>query len=430
MEGIIDSGHLELASVHRFPNGPVHADGHLRWDFDGLVRHVTHGLAQVDAESVGIDAWAVDYGLLDADGELLAAPVSYRDDRTASAIDEIHQLIPPAELYRTNGLQFLPFNTIYQLVAERRGALWSRAAHIVLIPDLLAHRLTGELRTETTNASTTGLLDPRAHEWSAPILERLGLPDRMLPRLEAPGSSRGRTSSGVAVTTVASHDTASAVAAVPATSEHFAYIASGTWSLVGVELDAPVLSDAARHANFTNELGVDGRTRFLRNVGGLWLLQECMRAWNRDDLDEVLAAAADAPPGPVIDVDDQSFIAPGRMPDRIAAAAGRDLSEGETARTILESLAHAYARTIEHAITLTGKRVDVVHIVGGGCQNALLCQLTADAVRRPVIAGPIEATAVGNVLVQARTHGAAPATLEGMRAMVARSFDLRTYRPS
>ena len=430
MEGTIDGGRVELTTVHRFPNGPIAADGHLRWDFEELVRQVAVGLAHVDAESLGIDTWAVDYGLLDADGGLLAAPISYRDGRTAAVVDAVHQLIPRAELYRSNGLQFMPFNTIYQLAAERQGHLWSRAYHIVLIPDLLAHRLTGELRTEATNASTTGLLDPYTHQWSAPILEHLGFPARMLPEIERPGSVRGRTQDGTVVTTVASHDTASAVAAVPAVTEHFAYIASGTWSLVGLEIDRPVLSFAARSANFTNELGVDGRIRFLRNVGGLWLLQECMRSWGREDLERLLAAAADTPRGAIIDVDDPSFIAPDGMPDRIAAAAGRELTEAETVRCILDSLAEAYARTIDDATNLTGTRVEVVHVVGGGSQNALLCQLTADVTGRPVIAGPVEATALGNILVQARAHGAAPTSLEDLRSVVANSFELKRYTPS
>ncbi|UDY34915.1 rhamnulokinase [Dermatobacter hominis] len=430
MAGTVSRDGIQLDAVHRFPNGPVEVDGHLRWDFEHIVQQVAAGLRMIDAESVGIDTWAVDYGLLDASGELLAPPISYRDERTSSVIDEVHHLIPPAELYRLNGLQFLPFNTIYQLAAERRGPLWSSAAHVALIPDLLAHRLTGVLRTELTNASTTGLLDPRTHQWSPSILDRLGLPAQMLTQVEPPGVVRGETDAGAAVTTVASHDTASAVAAVPAVTEHFAYIASGTWSLVGVELDRPLLTAAARQGNFTNELGVDGRIRFLRNVGGLWLLQECMREWDCHDLDTLLAAAGETARGPLIDVDDRSFIAPGSMPERICAAARRELKKVEIVRCILDSLAVAYAGTIDHLASTTGTRIDVVHIVGGGAQNELLCRLTADATGRPVIAGPVEATALGNVLVQARAHGAAPRSLEELRAVVAGSFDLRRYEPT
>jgi rhamnulokinase len=302
----------------------------------------------------------------------------------------------------------------------------------VLLPDLLAYRLTGELRTELTNASTTGLLDVRTRDWSTALLDRVGIPSAMLPPIEASGRNRGATARGVPVTTVGSHDTASAVVAVPAKTDRFAYISSGTWSLVGLELDAPVLTDAACAANFTNELGVDNRVRFLRNVAGLWLLQECLRAWPRASLTDLLDAAGRlSGDGPHIDVDDAGFIAPGDMPARIWAAAGRSaLTPPETVRCILDSLAAAYARTVEQAVELTGRHVDVIHIVGGGSQNALLCRLTADATGRPVIAGPAEATALGNVVVQARTHGAIPASLEAIRALLAASIELRTYEPA
>jgi len=433
MAGTVDGDHIRLEAVHRFANGVVERDGHLRWDLDRIFDEVRTGLSKTpDALSIGIDTWAVDYGLLDADGRLLAQPIAYRDDRTAAVIDEVHALVPPAELYATSGVQFLPFNTIYQLVAEQRGPLWEQAAHAVLLPDLLAHRLTGQLRAEATNASTTGLLDAGTRRWSTDLLDRLGIPRSLLPDIEPPGSVRGTAAGGSVVTTVGSHDTASAVVGVPATTDRFAYIASGTWSLVGLELDAPVLAEAARQANFTNELGVDGRTRFLRNVGGLWLLQECLREWRRGDLEDVLVRASQLPgDGPTIDVDDPALIAPGGMPARIAAAAGRpSLTEAETVRCILDSLAAAYARTIHEAATLAGRDVEVVHVVGGGSQNQPLCQLTADACGLPVIAGPVEATAIGNVAVQARTHGALPATLEAIRAGIAATSHLRRFDPT
>jgi rhamnulokinase len=432
MAGRVSDGRLDLDAVHRFPNGVVARDGHLRWDFDRLLDEVRTGLARIPAAtSIGISTWAVDYGLLDAEGHLLAQPIAYRDDRTAKVIDDVHASVSPEELYAINGLQFLPFNTLYQLAAEQRSPTWDRASHVVLLPDLLAQRLTGVLRTEVTNASTTGLLDARTHEWSTTLLHRLGVPPAMLPALDAPGELRGTTGDGTPVVTVGSHDTASAVVAVPATSDRFAYIASGTWSLVGLELPAPVLTEAARGANFTNELGVDHRTRFLRNVGGLWLLQECLRTWGRDDLQVLLAQAATAPPGgPSIDVDDPAFIPPGGMPDRIAAATGRaDLEPSQIVRCILDSLAMAYARTIHLAAELAGATVEVVHIVGGGSQNQLLCQLTADATGRLVLAGPIEATARGNVIVQARADGMLPGRLEEIRARMAATLELRRYEP-
>jgi rhamnulokinase len=301
----------------------------------------------------------------------------------------------------------------------------------LLLPDLLAFWLTGEQGTELTNASTTGLLDVQTKDWSMSLMDRLAIPHDLFPPIEPPGTVRGRTPDGIPVTTVASHDTASAVVGVPATTDRFAYVVSGTWSLVGLELEHPVLSDAARTANFTNETGVDGRTRFLRNVGGLWLLQECLREWGRDDLDALLAGAERLPAGgPQVDVDDPAFIAPGAMPDRIAAAVGDALDPVRTTRCILDSLAAGYARTVHRAAELAGTNVDVVHVVGGGSQNELLCRLTAEAAQLPVLAGPVEATALGNVLVQARAHGALPPSLEGVRRRLADATPLRRYEPS
>ncbi len=434
MAGAVDGERVTLRAVHRFVNGIVERDGHLRWDLTRLHAEVLTGLAMVpDAESLGIDTWGVDYGLLDADGRLMAEPISYRDDRTAGLIDDVHATVPPERLYKITGLQFLPFNTIYQLAAERRGPYWPRATRAALIPDLLAYWLTGELRSEVTNASTTGLLDVHTLNWSAELLDRVGIPHELLPPIESPGRRRGLTASGMAVTTVGSHDTASAVVAVPATTDRFAYISSGTWSLVGLELDRPVLTDDARRANFTNETGVDDRTRFLRNVGGLWLLQECLRAWRRDDdLLDLLAAASGIPSGgPSIDIDDPVFNPPGDMPRRVAVAAGAaSMNECETVRCILESLASAYARTVHLGSGIAGKAVEVVHIVGGGSRNELLCQLTADAAGLPIMAGPTEAAALGNVLVQARAAGAVPPSLEALRAGVAATTPLRRYDPS
>ncbi|MDG2025952.1 MAG: rhamnulokinase [Acidimicrobiales bacterium] len=429
---VTDAGGLDIEVVHRFPNGVVERDGHLRWDFNRLLAEVETGLKAVPgAESVGISTWGVDYGLLDEHGTLLADPIAYRDDRTTEVIEEVHARVDPVELYETTGVQFLPFNTIYQLAAERLQPIWARTAHVALIPDLVAHHLTGELRTELTNASTTGLLDARTRQWALPLLDRLGIERDLLPPIEAPGSVRGHKTDGTPVVSVGSHDTASAVVGVPATSEHFAYIVSGTWSLVGLELDSPVLTDAARQANFTNEAGVDGRTRFLRNVGGLWLLQECLREWGRDDLDALLAAAAALPRGgPLVDADNDAFIPPGDMPERVATSAGRELTEAETVRCILDSLAAGYARTIETASALAERPVDIVHVVGGGSQNELLCQLTADATGLPVLAGPVEATARGNLIVQARTAGDLPESLAEIRDRSASTLPLRRYQPA
>jgi rhamnulokinase len=431
MRGVVDGDRVELEAVHRFGNGVVELDGHLRWDLTALHREVLVGLERIpEPASIGIDTWGVDYGLVDERGALLAEPIAYRDDRTSTALDDVHRVVAPDELFAINGLQMLPITTIYQLVAERRGPLLDRAAHAVLLPDLVAAWLTGELRTEVTNASTTGLLDVRTRRWATELFERLDLPVDLLPALQAPGERRGTTSSGVPVVAVGSHDTASAVVAVPATTDRFAYICSGTWSLVGLELGSPVLSEAARLANFTNEAGVDGTTRFLRNVGGLWLLQECLRAWGRHDLDSLLAAAgARSADGPRIDVDDPAFIPPGRMPERIARAAGRPMAEVATVRCIIDSLADAYARTVHTAAALADVEVDVVHVVGGGSRNELLCQLTADATGLPVVAGPAEASALGNVVVQARAAGLVPESLASIRRVLAAGTAVQTYQP-
>jgi rhamnulokinase len=432
--GVLEGDRMQLRQVERFPNGPVEHDGHLRWNLTRLYAHVVDGLRRVpDAESVGIDAWGVDYGLLDRDGSLLAEPVAYRDGRTAEVVQDVHEQITPRELYHITGTQFLPFNTIYQIAAEQRGPLWRRAARAVLVPDLVAYWLTGELRTEITNASTTGLLNVGEATWSAELFGRLGIPADLFPPIEMPGAVRGTTSSGLPVVTVGSHDTASAVAGVPATTPHFAFISSGTWSLVGVELEEPVLTEEARRANFTNELGVEGRIRFLRNVGGLWLLEECVREWATGPRSALLDEAERlAPGGPLIDPDDPSFIAPGGMATRIAEAAeGRStaMSPPAIVRCILDSLAMAYARTLDQAASFAGWEIDVVHIVGGGSRNRLLCQLTADAMGLPVLAGPTEATALGNLVVQACSRGACPSSLEAMRACIAASTDLKEYRP-
>ncbi|GAB2572996.1 rhamnulokinase [Microlunatus antarcticus] len=453
--GVVDDGRVELHTVHRFANGAVRDGDRLRWDLSGLFAEVLVGLTRLgeafaDVTSIGVDTWAVDYGLLDTDGRLLAEPTAYRDDRTTPAVlAAVHERVSAADLYVVNGLQSLPFTTVYQLAAEQRGPLWPRVRHAVLLPDLIGYWLTGELRTEVTNASTTGLLDARTRTFPADLAARLDLPVDLFPPLVQPGEPLGALlpavaaetglPPGVTVVAVGSHDTASAVVGVPATEPAWAYVSSGTWSLVGLELDAPVLTPESRTANFTNEGGVDGRTRFLRNVGGLWLLSESLRDWAERgepaELEALLDQAAALPAGgPTIDVDDDTFIAPGDMPARIreaCRAAGQEVpaSSAAVVRCVLESLAAAYARTLDQAERLTGRTVEVVHVVGGGSQNALLCQLAADATGRPVLAGPVEATALGNVMVQARTAGSLTGTLEEMRARTAEQLDLRRYDP-
>lgn len=456
--GHIGDAVATLQVVHRFPNGVVEINGSLHWDLEGLFAQVLVGLASAAEHaageggtitSIGIDTWAVDYGLIDSTGSLAGPPFSYRDGRGATRVDEVHESLSPERLYKTTGLQHLPFNTIYQLAAEKNLT----GMQALLIPDLIAFKLTGERRSESTNASTTGLYDALAGEWASEFLTLMNLPPGLFPPLIEPGETIGNLQEGIAVLTglsvstkvvaVGSHDTASAVAAVPAEGENFAYISSGTWSLVGVELGAPVLTEASRLANFTNERGVDGAIRYLRNVGGLWLLSESMRTWEAEAagsgtqmpaLAELLAAAAAEPRGAVIDVDSAEFIAPGNMPERICAAIHTRAEALENrpsavVRCILDSLSDAYAATVQMAQDLSGRSVAVIHIVGGGSQNELLCQLTANATGLPVVAGPVEATALGNVLVQARTAGEAPASLADLRAIVAASYPGRRYEP-
>ncbi|GAA2388135.1 rhamnulokinase family protein [Nonomuraea africana] len=427
MRAEISSGRVDLVEVHRFANRPVSVAGTLHWDVLGLYAEVLDGLRRAGpVESVGIDSWAVDYGLLDGDGRLIGNPVHYRDARTARYTERLD-----ADRYEVNGLQFLPFNTLYQLLEDRLD----QAETLLMIPDLLAYWLTGLRGAELTNASTTGLFDVRERTWARPLITRLGLPARIFPEISEPGSVVGPVTAELGfdtvVTRVASHDTASAVAAVPASTPNFAYISCGTWSLVGVELDSPVLGDDSRAANFTNEAGIDGTIRYLRNVMGLWILQECLRAWGECDLEGLLQAAARAEPGQMtIDPDDPSFLPPGDMPARIAAYCSRTgqpapADRAQAVRCILESLALAYQRAVSDAARLSGREIDVVHLVGGGARNALLCQLTADATGLPVVAGPVEAAALGNVLVQARARGLAG----DLREFVRRSQPLRTYHP-
>jgi len=445
MLGRVGPDHLELTEVHRFRNGGVRLPDGLYWDVLGLYTDVLTGLRAAAREEhlagLAVDSWAVDYGLLDARGALQGNPRHYRDPRTDAVIDDVHAKLDPARLYGVTGLQFLPFNTLYQLAAE--PVLDGRRA--LLVPDLLGYWLTGRQVAEETNASTTGLLDARTGGWSPPLLEALGLPHGLLPDVIAAGDVLAPLTGEVGaeigvdyalpVTTVGSHDTASAVVGVPAETDRFGYISCGTWGLVGVELDAPVLTEDSRKANFTNERGVDGTIRYLRNVMGLWLLSESMRTWDLRgvgvELDDVLtAAAALAAGGPRIDPDDPVFLPPGDMPERIIRAAGlRDPEPAAVVRCILDSLAVAFAEAMADAERLSGRPVEVVHLVGGGSQNALLCQLTADAVGRPVVAGPVEATALGNVLVQARTHGVLSGDLAALRGRVRAASRLHRYEP-
>lgn len=449
---LAEEASIELSECARFPNGPVTGpDGRLHWDLPRLWEGVVAGLAEagrraaargLELSGIGVDTWAVDYGLFGQHDEHLLAPARcYRDPRYPAVAEEVREELGAQWLFQANGLQHLPFNTAYQLVAEAAAPAVGQADGLLLIPDVINLWLTGRRVAEVTNASTTGLLDPQTRRWSPSVLEALaalrpGLTPLLgnLPPLVEPGHVlgplgpwvQGRTGLGpVPVIAVASHDTASAVVGAPLRAGS-AYISSGTWSLVGVELDAPILSAAAREAGFTNELGADGTVRFLKNVAGLWVFDECRRQWEREGtpqpLAELLAQTAAQPPSArVIDLNGPQFLPPGDMPARVREAAR---AEGlaadhpaQAARLVLDSLAHAYAAAIRQAGALTGSPIREVVVVGGGSQNRLLNHLTAAATGLPVVAGPVEAAALGNVLIQARAVGGGGQTLTELRSL-------------
>jgi rhamnulokinase len=453
MLGYVGHNELALRPVARFPNGVVTTSEGLHWDVSGLYRSVLAGLSAAVAEepavqSIGVDSWAVDYALLAGD-RMLGEPHHYRDARNLPAVDAVHSVVSPQDLYAANGLQHLPFNTLYQFTADRIAGALDHADGFLLIPDLIGFWLTGHRVAELTNASTTGLLSIQNRKWDDALIDRLGLPRAMFPQLVEPGTDLGPLRSDVTaelgidarinLTTVGSHDTASAVVAVPSSDPDFAYISCGTWGLVGVELERPVLSEASRLANFTNEGGVDGRVRYLHNVMGLWLLSESVRTWEAEgatvDLPALLdAAAAVSATPPLFDANDPRFLTPGDMPARIAdwlVEHGERVpaTMAEMVRCIIESLADAFVAAVLTARELSGATVNVIHIVGGGSQNVLLCQLVADRSGLPVFAGPVEATAIGNVLVQARTAGAVSGSLEALRSLVASAFSPKRYLP-
>jgi rhamnulokinase len=453
--GLLEESRLRLEVVHRFANGPVRTLDSLHWDVLRLYSEMLNGLRLCGArhgviDGLGVDTWGVDFALLGRDGTLLGNPRHYRDPHTEGILEAAFQRVPRLDLYRQTGVQFMRFNTLFQLLALQRprSPLLDVAETLLFIPDLFHYFFTGIKVNERTDASTSQMLDPRTRTWAPDLLRAFGLPGRILGTLVEPGTVLGPLRSSVALETgvspmpviaPASHDTASAIAAVPAApGTSWAYISSGTWSLMGVELPAPLLTDAALDANFTNEGGVEGRTRFLKNVMGLWLVQECRRAWERTgtslSYDELTRLAAAAPGfASIVDPDDASFVLPPNMPAALADYCRRTrqavpTEPGAVIRCALESLALRYRWVLDRLEELTGRRLDAIHVVGGGSQNGLLCQLTADACDRPVLAGPVEATAIGNVLVQAigvRVLGA----LADAREVVRRSFEIHTYLP-
>jgi rhamnulokinase len=448
--GRFDGGRVSLEEIHRFPNTPVRLPDGLHWDVLRFISEIKEGLAKAmreeQIEGIGIDSWGVDFGLLDGGGTLVSNPYHHRDTRTEGLIEEAFGRVPKEEIYKTTGIQFLPINTLYQLLAMRGSPLLDAAETMLLIPDLMNYWLTGEKACEYTNATTTQLLDLQQGGWARDLFEGMDLPSRILAPIVQPATELGpllpevaeEVGAGPPVFAVASHDTASAVVAVPAEGENFAYISSGTWSLVGVELPRPVVTEEGLDANFTNEGGFGGKTRLLKNVMGLWLLQECRRQWAREgheySYEELARLAEDAPPaGPLIDPDHPTFLSPGDMPSRIRSfceetGQGPPEEPAAVVRCVFESLALKYRHAIEQAERLAGRAIGTVNVVGGGSQNSLLCQLTSDATRRLVLAGPVEATALGNLMVQAyaREH---LTSLAEIRETVRRSVEVQEYEP-
>jgi rhamnulokinase len=451
MLGTLDSGRLAVEELHRFANTPVRVFDALYWDTLRLWHEIQRGLAiagrerRLRLDGIGIDTWGVDFALLGADGALADNPRHYRDARTNGVMEKVFNVVPRAEVFAETGIQFMQLNSLYQFYALKlAGSPALEAARTLLfMPDLLNYWLTGVARAELTIASTSQFYDPRKKTWACDLLERLGLPTDILPEIVAPGTRLGPLLDSVAraaglgavpVYATGCHDTASAVAAVPAEGTNWCYISSGTWSLMGAELDEPVINERVLAGNLTNEIGAAGKVRFLKNIAGLWLLQECRRAWALEGAeytyDELVRLAGEARSrGTLIDVD--AFLEPGDMARKIVAhcqARGQTPPEtpGEFTRTILESLAERYRQVLEILESLAERRFEVIHIVGGGSRNALLNQLVADATGRTVIAGPSEATAIGNVLIQAIGAGEL-AGLEEARGVVRRSFGVQTF---
>jgi len=460
VSGAFDGRILELAELHRFENGPVSFGGKLVWDFVGLWKGILSGLRAAairhgDAvSSVGVDTWGVDFSFLTADDALLAEPVCYRDARTRGLLEEAFSIVPREEIFAATGLQFMELNTLFQLLALKKEnpSLLEAADRFLMMPDLVHWLLSGERSNERTDATTTQCFDPQQGRWATDLLERFGLPTRLFAAVAEPGSDLGlirsevRRETGlgdVRVILPGTHDTASAVAAVPAleppsSRPDWCYVSLGTWALVGAELDRPLVTPECLARNFTNEGGVGGTTRLLKNLCGLWLVQQCRASWQRAGQewtwDQLTALAAEAPAlQTLIDPNHPSLVAPTDMPAAIrelAAASGQPVPEstGAVVRTALESVAANVRKTLGELDELVGRRIGRIHVVGGGVQNKLLCQMIADAANRPVVAGPVEATAIGNLLVQLMARDGR-VDLRSVREVVRDSFDPVTYEP-
>jgi rhamnulokinase len=458
--GRFDGDRLRLEEVHRFENGPVEMAGRMYWDLPGLWTRVRQGLCAARAaeggdtiRSVGVDTWGVDFGLLGRGDELLGNPYHYRDSRTNGMLERAFTTVPREEIFRQTGLQFMQINSLYQLLAMKLGGspLLDAAESLLFMPDLIHWLLTGVKCNEMTDASTSQFYNPAKGGWATELLDKLGLPTRILGKIVQPGTRLGPLRGAVAAETglraevvlPGTHDTASAVMAVPAQSApgqrpDWCYISLGTWALMGIESPRPVINDQVLQLNFTNEGGVGNTTRLLKNITGLWLVQECRRVWSQggqpwhwEDINRLAAAAR--PLVSFINPDAADFLAPDDMPRAIAdfcARTGQTVpqNEGAVLRCALDSLAMKFRQVLEYCEALGGGRIETIHIVGGGTQNRLLCQMAADACGRRVVAGPVEATAIGNIMLQAVTDGAVGSIAEA-REVVRRSFEVEEYVP-
>ncbi len=452
--GTLGDEKIATRELTRFPNNPARLSGHLHWNLLSLFEDIKGGLracaavARVVPESVAVDTWGVDFGLLAKDGSVLGFPYAYRDDRTRGLMEKFFKKTPRERVYERTGIQFLPFNSLFQLYAmvRQHSPLLDCAHNLLFMPDLFTYFLSGEKANEFTIASTSQLLDMRSRVWSTELMTALGVPMGILQRVEPPGTVMGKLVPSVAeevdlpevrVIATASHDTAAAIAAIPAAGENWAYISSGTWSLMGVETADPIITPEALDANFTNEGGVGETIRFLKNIAGLWLLQQSRKEWAREaDLSyaDLAAMAAGAKPfRSLVDPDWPEFLNPPSMPDAIrqyclVSGQPAPAEPADFTRCILESLALKYRFTLDQLRRLTGRRIEMIHVIGGGSRNELLCQFTADATGLPVVAGPAEATAMGNIMVQALGLGYVR-SLSEIRSVVRRSVELKMYTP-
>jgi rhamnulokinase len=460
--GTLDGDRLTLAEKHRFSNPMGRMNGHLYWNLLAQWEELKTGLRKAAVEQhgdqkspvtlhgIGVDTWGVDFGLLSSSGEILGNPFNYRDSRTDGMFEIAFARVPREQIFEATGIQFMEINSLYQFMAmkESKSALLSVADTLLFVPDLFNYLFTGVRKCEFSIVTTSQMYDPRKKTWAKEMMEKLGLPTKILPEIVPSGTVIGPLQKSVAdecgvdpipVIAPASHDTASAVAAVPAEGSDWCYISSGTWSLMGVEIPEPIINEKSLRYNYTNEGGVGGTIRFLKNIMGLWLVQECRRHWQREGHDHSYGeltqmANRSKPLACLIDPDHKPFLSPGDMPLKIEAFCKKTgqrppNTRGEYVRACLDSLALTYRRTLEGLEDVLGRKVSTIHIVGGGCQNELLNQMTADACGRPVLAGPIEATAIGNILVQAMATGDVK-TLADARQIVRASFDVKRYEPT